>query len=325
MVVLFRERSPASIIWVLLIAFGLHAHCFMEQPVVLSTAKDGLISYFLRLFLADLKGLPVFMLYMLLLLVQALRLNYVMNDLRMFQYSNFLTAMSYVMFASLLPQWHTVSPALVANIFIIWIYSLLLKLYNNRNPRSLLYNIGLITGLAIACYHPLVLMLFIVLFAVIVIRPFNLTEIFVLLMGILTPFYFLGAYLYLTDQWDDFLRYLPNRDFQWPKMQRDYRLLVTLVLFIISFIAGVVIWERNNRRMLIQSRKNWGVLLLLLMLFLPVPLIHYQYSVNTMLLWVPALAAFAANAFLYPRKTLFPLLLFWVVVLASVYNNWFAL
>jgi hypothetical protein len=322
-VVLFRERSPASIIWVLLIAFGLHAHSFIEHPVVLATAKDGLISYFFRLFLTGINGLPVFLLYMLLLLVQALRFNYVMNDLRMFQHSNFLTAMAYVMLASLLPQWHTVSPALVANIFIIWIYSLILKLYNNKNPRSLLYNIGLITGLAIVCYHPLILMLVIVLFAVIVIRPFHLTEIFVLLMGFLTPFYFLGAYLYMTDQWDDLIRYLPSWHFKWPILQKDFRLLLTLILFIISFLAGIIVWERNNRRMLIQSRKNWGVLLLVFVLFLPVPLVHYEQSINAMMLWIPPLAAFVANAFLYPRKTLFPLILFWLVIAISVYNNWF--
>ncbi len=323
MVVLFRERSPVSIIWIILVAFGLHAHSFYEQPVVLSTAKDGLISYFFRIFLADLKGLPVFLLYMLLLFVQALRFNHVMNDLRMFQHANFLTGMAYVMFASLLPQWHTVSPAIVANIFIIWIYSLVLKLYNNKNPRSLLYNIGLITGLAIVCYHPLILVLVIVFFAVIVIRPFNLTEIFVLLMGFLTPVYFLGAYLFMTDQFDDLIRYLPSWSFRWPVLERDYKLLITLILFIISFLAGIIVWERNNRRMLIQSRKNWGVLLLVFVLFLPVPLVHYEQSINTMMLWIAPLAAFVANAFLYPRKTVFPLILFWLTVAVSVYNNWF--
>jgi hypothetical protein len=321
-VVLFRERSPAGIIWIFLIAFGLHAHSFLEQPVVLSTAKDGLISYFFRHVLQGITGLPVFLLYMLLLFAQALRFNYVMNDLRMFQHSSFLTAMSYIMFASLLPQWHIVSPALVANIFIIWIYSLILKLYNNKNPRSLLYNIGLITGLALVCYHPLILMGVIVLFAVIVIRPFNLTEIFVLLMGFLTPFYFLGAYLYMTDQWDDLIRYLPSWKFRWPGIQKDYRLLLTFGVLIISLISGLFIWERNNRRMLIQSRKNWGVLLLMFLLFLPVPLVHYQHSINAMMLWIPPLAAFAANAFLYPRKTLFPLVLFWIITAISVYNNW---
>jgi len=322
-VVLFRERSPVSIIWIILIAFGLHAHSFYEQPVVLSMAKDGLISYFFRHFLADLKGLPVFLLYMLLLFVQALRFNYVMNDLRMFQHANSLTAMAYVMFASLLPQWHTVSPALIANIFIIWIYSLILKLYNNKNPRSLLYNIGLITGLSIVCYHPLILMLVIVFFAVIVIRPFSLTEIFVLLMGFLTPVYFLGTYLFMTDQWDDLIRYLPSWNFRWPILEKDYKLLITLILFIISFLTGIFVWERNNRRMLIQSRKNWGVLLLLFVLFLPVPLVHYEQSINTMMLWIAPLAAFVANAFLYPRKTIFPLILFWLTVAVAVYNNWF--
>ncbi|MCE3283548.1 MAG: hypothetical protein K0Q66_2285 [Chitinophagaceae bacterium] len=322
MVILFRERSPASIIWLLLIAFGLHAHSFLEQPVVLSTAKDGLISYFFRQFLGGLSGLPVFFLYILLLLIQALRFNFVMNELRMFQHSNFLTAMAYIMFASLLPQWHTVSAALVANIFIIWIYSLILKLYNNKNPRSLLYNIGLITGLAMVSYHPLILMMLIVLFAVIVIRAFNVTEVFVLIVGLITPFYFLGAFLFVTDQWDDLIRYLPSWNFKWPKLEKDYRLILTWGVLLLCLLAGIFVWERNNRRMLIQSRKNWGVLLLMFVLFLPVPLVHYEQSVNAMLLWLPPLAAFTANAFLYPRKTLFPVILFWLIVLVSVYNNW---
>jgi hypothetical protein len=128
----------------------------------------------------------------------------------------------------------------------------------------------------------------------------------------------------MTDQLDDLLRYLPSWEFRWPKLQKDYRLLLALILFVLSFLSGIIVWGQNNRRMLIHSRKNWGVLLLVFVLFLPVPLVHYQHSVNAMMLWLPPLAAFVANAFLYPRKTLFPLILFWLIVAVSVYNNWLA-
>ncbi len=323
MVLLFKERSPAAIIWVLLLTLGLHAHSFFGQPEIVTQHKDGLISFILREYLAFLQPALVTVIYLLLVLSQALRLNYIMNDLRMFQHSNFLIAMSYILFASLMPAWHTLSAALVANTFIIWLYSKLLKLYNNQSPRTLLYNIGLITGLTIACYHPLVLMILAVVLTLLIIRPFHLTEFIILLMGIITPFYFLGVYLFLTDQWDVFLKYLPSARFELPKLLKDYRLYLTGGLLSLGLITGVWVWENNNRRMLIHTRKNWGVLLIILLSLLPIPFVHFKNSVNAVYLWIIPLSAFTANVFLYPKNRFFPVFFFWLIVLVSVFNNWF--
>lgn len=323
MVLLFKERSPAIIVWVLLLMLGLHAHSFFEQPVIVTQHKDGLISFVLREYVSFLTPPLITAIYLLLLLSQALRLNYLMNELRMFQHSNFLTAMSYVMFASLMPAWHTLSAALVANTFIIWIYAKLLKLYNNNSPRTLLYNIGLITGLTIACYHPLVLMVFAVVLTLLIIRPFHLTEFIILVMGIITPFYFLGVYLFFTDHWDVFIKYLPSSRLELPKLLRDYRLYLTAGLFCIGLVAGVWVWENNNRRMLIHTRKNWGVLLVILLCLFPIPFIHFKNSINAVYLWIIPLSAFTANVFLYPKNRFFPILFFWIIVAVSVFNNWF--
>jgi hypothetical protein len=322
-VILFKERSPAIIIWVLLLTIGLHTHSFFEQPIVVTEHKDGLISYLLRDYLPPLPSVIIVGIYLLFLVSQALRLNYIMNELKMFQQSNSLTAMSYVMFASLMPAWHTLSAALIANTFIIWIYGKLLKLYNNHSPKTLLYNIGLITGIAIGCYHPLVLMIFAVVFTLLIIRPFHLTELIILLMGILTPFYFLGVFLFLADQWEVFIRYLPSRHFELPLLSKDWRLYLTAGLLGIGLIAGILVWQQNNRRMLIHTRKNWGVLFIILLCLLPIPFLHYKNSVNAVYLWLMPLSAFTANAFLYPKKRFFPLLLFWIIAAISVFNNWF--
>lgn len=308
----------------MLLTIGLHAHSFFVQPVIITEHKDGLLSFLLREYLPPLQPIITVGIYLFLLLSQALRLNYIMNAMRMYQQQgNYLTAMSYVMFASLMPAWHTISSALIVNTLIIRMYGMMLKLYNTQSPKSLLYNIGLLTGLAIACYHPLILMIFAVVFTLLIIRPFRLTEVIILLLGIITPFYFLGVFLFLTDHWVVFLKYLPSWKFDVPVLLQDWRIYLTAGLLAIGLIAGIWIWEQNNRRMLIHTRKNWAVLLVILFCLLPIPLVHFKNSVSAVYLWLMPLSAFTANAFLYPKKRFFPVLLFWVIVLVSVFNNWF--
>ena len=74
--------------------------------------------------------------------------------------------------------------------------------------------------------------------------------------------------------------------------------------------------------MVIQIRKNWGVMAVMLFILLPIPFIFLNAGLESALMALVPLGAFAGNVFSYPRKLLLPNILFWLAILVIVYNNW---
>lgn len=325
MVSIFRDKSPVNVFWLIGLSILLHAHFFVSPPQVLATTDDGFISGLLIKYIAPLPAFAIAALYHITVIMQALRLNYILNDIKMFQRPAFTTAMAYVLFTALLPEWNHLSAALVTNNFIIWLIYLIARLYNSPHPKSLIYNIGFIAGLAVAGYYPSLPIIIVAYFALAVLRPFRANEWFILLMGIITPFYFLAAWLFMGDQIVLMRRYIPVWQ---PHIIHLKNLKGSIIAFAslgVSIITGILIWQSNNGRMLIQARRTWGVLLVMLFLFIPILfIIKGLYLESLLLAFVPA-AAFAANFFLYPRGVVIPAILFWLYVGLIVYNNWFVL
>lgn len=127
----------------------------------------------LNQYIAGLPSTVLFLIYHAVVLVQAIRLNMVLSDLRMFQHNTYTTAMAYVLLTGLFTQWCSITPALLANFLLIWLFIKLSRLYNHPSPKTLLFNTGLIVGVAVLCYHPTAILVLVVLFALAVVRPLN--------------------------------------------------------------------------------------------------------------------------------------------------------
>ncbi len=301
---------------------ALHSNLLMQQPPLKVSEKDGLISLLLLHYGSLIPGFLMLALYHLILLFQALRINQLFNDQRMFVKSSFIAAMTYLLVTGLFKEWGYISPALLANSLIIWIMAKIIRLYNHPSPKTLLFNVGLITGLSIILYHPTAVLALVVLFALLVVRPFRPTEILVLLIGLCTPFYFLMAFLYLFGNFSQIADFLPEWQINHPFIHTDLAFWSGVSWFVAIVIAGMYFWQMNNGRMLIQVRKNWSVLLVMLVLMLPTAFINKNAGMESLLLLAVPAAAFAANAFIYPKKTLLPNIFFWLIFFTVLVNNW---
>ena len=322
MVALFKDRSSANIIWLIVLCIVVHSHFSLFPPQVIAHSNDGLISVYLKKYLTGLHIGAIIFIYFLLILSQAFHLNFLFNDQRMFSRSNYLTAMSYILITAVFKEWNQLMPALFANSVLIWLYSKIIKLYNNPNPKSLLFNIGLIIGACILLYHPTALLIVVAMFALLVVRPFNITELLVMFMGVLAPFYFLGVYLFLTDNFTHLSRYLPTWQLNLPDVENPLYFFVSIGLIILFLFIGIYQWQDKNRRMLIHIRKNWGVLIAMLFVMLPLPFINQNASLESLLMWAIPVSPFLANGFLGPKSNTFPNIMFWLLIVISVFNNW---
>ncbi len=322
MVFLFRDNSLIVLILLLLLSLGVHAHFFMMPPM-LSTGDDGLLSLLLRRFLSQTPAWALIWIYHALVLLQAIQLNVLLNNFKMLHTNAFTTAMAYILFTGFFPEWSVLSPALVANSLIMLVFTMLTKLYSHQSPKSLLFNTGLLISLTIMAYHPTAMMVVVVLFALAVVRPFRPAEWVVLLMGVVLPYYFMASYLFLTNQLAAINDYLPNIGFFLDVVQgADAWYWSAVGLLILIVLNGFYYWQWQNARMVIQIRKSWSVLMVMLLLLLPVPLIFSGADIHAAILLLVPAAAFASCGFLYPKRLLIPNLLFWLAVVIVVHNNW---
>jgi hypothetical protein len=318
---LFKDRSAVSVFWLIIICFGLHTNSLLNPPQVVISPADGFFYYILSpLQIAQ----PYFisLLYILLIFLLALQLNFILNVLHMYPKQSYTAALAFLLFSALLPQFNVISAALFACNLFIWILYSACKLYAAPNPKTSIYNFGLLCGLCVVLYYPSLPLVLIALLALIIIRPFRLNEWFVLCFGLITPAYFLATYFFLT-----------NRLSMLPQPQQVFNLIklpvppvitiVTLVTAAVVTVWGVLAVQSSGANVLIQVRKSWTVLLVALIFILPVVfLINGAFPLILLLAMLPA-AAYTGFAFANSRNIL-PVIFFWVLIGLVIYNNWFA-
>ncbi len=322
MVFLFRDKSIINIFFLVILSIAVHLHFFVNVPLVIYNNNDGVLSTLLHNYISAQPQNVLFLFYHMLVLIQAIRLNMVLNDLRMFQQNNYTTAMAYVLLTGIFTQWCSISSALVANFLLLWIFIKLSRLYNHPSPKTLLFNTGLIVGLSVVCYHPTAILILVVLFALAVVRPFSLAEWLILLMGVLVPYYFLFSWLFLNNQARNFSSFLPSLQVNLPVAHGSPQLMVSLSVLAFVLLAGLYYWQLSNKRMIIQIRKNWGVMAVMLFILLPIPFIFLHAGLESAMMVLVPLGAFAGNVFSYPRRLILPNILFWMCILVIAYNNW---
>ena len=176
MVFLFRDKSIINILFVLLLCLLVHGHGFFLPVTVEANLNTGYFGFLLQHYLKPLLGTSGFWVYILIVMIQALRLNFLLAEQKMYPNSSYTVAMTYVLLTGLFPDWSVISPALLANFLLIWIYIKLTRLYNNPAPKTLLFNIGLLVAIMVLSYHPTALVVPVVLFALGIMRAFKLQE-----------------------------------------------------------------------------------------------------------------------------------------------------
>ena len=321
MVFLFKDKSDFNLIFLLLLSVAVHFHVWMQPPIIIANESDGLLSYLLLHYIQPLPPLVLIVLFHTIILSQSIRLNILLSNFKMFQQISYVPAFTYIILTAMFPYWDVISAGLIANSLVIWILVKLLRLYEQSQPKTLEFNIGLIVGISIILHEPIAILIAVVLFALLFIRPFKLAEWLVLIMGILLPFYFIFTYVFLTGNINDFRQFLPKLDWKNPLVQPSFNIILALIVMGLQLIAGFFYWNEQRARFIIQVRKYWGVFFLLLILTFFQPILFSVQGLYASAIVIAPLASFISFAFATPKRLLIPNLLFWAGAAVIVYNH----
>jgi len=297
---LFKQKSPGNIVILLIFGLLLKLPLFLFPRNVKATAGDGALY---RLLVENLppEGWLFSFLAFVLLYVQALMVNYLVNEYRMISRQNYLPGMAYMLLTSFMPEWSYFSAPLLAATLVIWSFIKLFRLYNLPNAKPQVFNVGLITGISSYIYFPAAAFAVCILLGLMILKPFRLNEVILFLLGCLTPYYFHAVYLFLTNNLS-LARFLPQVTLEVPRIRSNIPLAVSTLLLAIPFLMGGYAIQVHLRKMLIQVRKNWSIVVLYLLLAFFVPFINSQQSFHTWVLVVAPFALFHACAYFYQRR-----------------------
>ncbi len=313
---IFKQKSPANIIVLLVFGVLIKLPIFLYPHVPQPKTTDGALFTWLLGFLSPTgKSFPLIypILTYTIIYLQAISLTSFINNQRMMSKPNYFPGMAYMLITSLFPEWNLFSAPLLVNGILVLVLSRLFKTYNQQAALGTVFNIGLALGIASFIFFPAVTFIIWILLALAVMRPFRLNEWIVCITGVTTPFYFFGVYLFLTDQWN-WQEIWPTFSLQLPGIRQSAWLAGSVFLLAVPFLAGGYFVQDSLRRMLIQVRKGWSLLLLYLLGALLIPFVN---STDTLENWIMAaipLAAFHACTYLYATYRILPLILFWVTV-----------
>lgn len=324
MVLTFKANNPYNNFLLFLYGIGLKLVMFLHPSAPAVQISDGVLyKYFLSLLQPIGATAPIIysVVSFILIYVQAIAFNHIVNTQRLFPKPTYLVGMAYFLITSLFPEWMILSAPLIVSSFLIWVWSKLCTLHNTQSPKTTLFNIGLAIGVATFFYYPSIVFVLLILVGLAIARPFKLPEWIIALVGLLTPFYFFAAWLFLSDNWTSYK--IPETGVILPLFYTSKWGLTAVIMLILSTIIGFTFIQNNIRRQLVQTRKSWQLIYLYLFVACAVPFLNIAPSFNYWILTSVPLAIIISAAFYYPEKKWFPAFIHWAMVALVIAISYF--
>jgi hypothetical protein len=194
---IFKHKNPANIFLLLVFGVLIKLPLFLHPNLIESRNSDSLLYKAILDFLKPGgKSFPALYacLSVGLIFLQAIVLTRFMNTQRMMNRSTYFPGMAYMLITSLIPEWNYFSAPLIVNTILVFVLSGLFKIYNQQNAKGAIFNIGLALGISSFIFFPSVTFIAWILLALMVMRPFQINEWLLCLLGATTPFYFYAVY-----------------------------------------------------------------------------------------------------------------------------------
>jgi hypothetical protein len=311
----FKANNPVNNFLLLLYGIIIKLPLLLHPIVPMPQKIDGFLFKQLLIGLKVVGGsFPIIysLITFVLMYAQAILLNNLANTQKLFTKPNYLTGMSYLLMTSLFTDWQILSSPLIISTIGIWVMAKMIGLYNAQHVKTTLFNIGLVIGIGTFFYFPSAAFIVLLLFGLATIRPFKITEWLIAFLGAITPYYFLIAFVFVTDKWQGYK--FPGVAFTAPVFAKSNLVYVGIAVILVTVLFGFVFVQQNFRRQLIQSRKSWGLIFLYIPIAGSIPFIN---ATNTFSYWVLCAVPFSvlmAAYFFYMQNKWVTLITHWAMV-----------
>lgn len=185
----------------------------------------------------------------ILILVQALFINKLVNDNSMARENTFLPAIGFLLVASAFPEFHALSPLLMANTFFIIALSELFDTYRKYDVSGNVFNVGFWIAIASLFHFSMGIYFFLGVIGLAVLRAFNVGELLVMLIGYCIPYFLYGVYRFWFDGFGSFWQDQIVNNLSFIDFNINWYWATVLQ---IVFLAAILIWSIVNVQAYLQ-------------------------------------------------------------------------
>lgn len=321
MISTFKKNNPSGRILLFLYAIVLKFPLFFGANKIQSLSTDGILYKFcgnvintIGTSFSPIYGLITFS----LLLFQALQINKICTEQKLHKQNNYLTGMAYLLVTSVFTEWFSLSAPLIASTLILIAFGKICTLYYNTNPKTNLFNIGLIIGIAAFISFPSILFLLLAFVGIFIARPFNIKEWIIVFIGITVPLYLFAGYLFITDKF--YLYKIPKFTFSKVNFVHSNMFGIALGILIVCLSIGMYFINQNFNRQVVQTRKSWQLLFFYFIIAALIPIANANTNFTFWILTAIPAAPIVGAAFFYPTKKWVPLVLHLLLFSVFVFN-----
>ena len=202
----------------------------------------------------------------LLLMLQAVLVNYIASAGQLTDRFSGLTGLIYLLLMSMSPALCAPHPVLFANLFVLLAFSRALQLHEKEQGAKETFNAGLFTGLASLFYLPAMVLLLFLLVTSMILYVISLRTLAAMLLGFLLPYFVLFIWFFMGDALHDFPALFGAFPALW-RLGFGYSHVAELVFFLLLALYALASISRLAGRFMpdkpIRIRKKFQVLLTL--------------------------------------------------------------
>ncbi len=318
MIGIFKHNNPLALLLLALLAM---LPGIFSDATANATMPAGATAIFKALsahlsFLDGSKGILGKIIYTALLLAEALILNKIISDHKLMERAGFIPAMSFLLLNAILP-FHNNPVFLLLNGIILLVLKLLIVMYKQNNANNQLLLVGFIVGF-IASINTYFLILYgWITVCIMIMRPASIREWLLSSVGFIMPFYFLASGLYLFDKLDASSIFPPvSLDFSLP-VQSSLEWTKTGLFLAMPWI-GMFSFNRQIGKMMIQARKAYLIMLILLLASLVIWVFSIKDISTTLTLMLVPSALLFSPLFLSFKRNFIPNLILLALIILSL-------
>jgi hypothetical protein len=220
----------------------------------------------------------------------------------------YLPALFYILVGGFFPEYQSLNPALPASIFLMLAIIRIIDGYRKAGIANNFFDAGILISTGSLFYASLIWFGLVIIVGIVLIRTLSISEIILVLLGLLTPYFIAFGIYYVTGKDIGALMALITGNLFLRTEGYFFPVLTIIGLgfaAIIIVVSMVFLFTHLNSKK-IKSRKTFSLLIWAFLISLAVYFIMPSVSVE--MIWITALPVsyFLTNYFLFIRKKLIP-------------------
>ena len=295
-----------------------------SDPGMVEPSAGG-FTYFLLPDMLTIPGVVSSVIALVLVILQSVLIYDLAGRYRLIEPRNWLPSMAFVLVAFSIPEFHYLSPPLLAISLFPLLLGNLFGMYKKALVIGTAFDMGFLSGLSALLYPPILFFLIPVLLGVRSLRSYNWHERMLIAAGVLTPWFLFWTWAFWTERSAEFWHYnLGAFNLSWGiPLPTDVLGWIKWALWLLFLLVVLLSLSSYYYKKLIQTQKYFSILLWFILTGIVLQMLFDVSSFHPLLLLSVPLGILIGHTLSVIRNAVLAEALHWAMFLCALIIQFF--